>query len=670
MHKQYQSHMEVCFVRRHFKKLIALTGLALVITLSPVKASASWEPWQPSDVFGSWQDAYMALLTRYMWSFSNFWLLDIDQNGIPELLLGNNPAYSPVVVYTFRDGRVIRTGQTSPRSSRDWAEWQLYTPRTPHNRVGFIIHAQDGAVTRSSYYVLEGNSLVRRSTGEYFYTSGSQLWTYVNNIMVSETVHFNEFAGSYWPLTRSTSQTGSAQTVFNNWTSPHGISAPPINLPPHPFFGRDFAAWHYAYEEVIRAMLGSGYVRFSLHDINFSGIPELFVSYGAYEETRQWQVFTFENSQVQQIGVLNDGWQSMGLRVPSNYRTGVIESSHADAGSGFFSLYNIIDGMLAQTARGEHWPDFDHPDFDWETNFILGHSLTVDGVSRIVDEEEFNSVFGGGSFPSSSVHANYLRSHLMGWRVRAHMAHPRAAYVHAAEILPICMVIVDGSSFVRLRDFAIALRDTEQRFDIVYDSATSTVSLVSGRNIDAYELVLPRTEPIVARPSISPVLLDGVSLGIATHRVDGAIYMAIGRLSEALGLELEVDGDTFIVIADVSEVEVEIADEASAEPSRPDRLSRVERDDPVTLTHTVVEPNNDSTVIIIAVAASVVALAIIVAVVIIVLRKKPVPAIPPAPSNPLVQSVDTVCKNCGASLSTSTKFCTKCGTRAAYPSSD
>ena len=152
------------------------------------------------------------------------------------------------------------------------------------------------------------------------------------------------------------------------------------------------------------------------------------------------------------------------------------------------------------------------------------------------------------------------------------IATPVAVSIGAgAQLTSVSAFRIEGSTFARLRDLALALRQTQQNFDIAYDTATSTVTLFSGRDIPDGEITGLQPIPTNVAVSQSPILLDGTSLNVLSYRIDGAIYVPIGRFSEELGLELirNEAADSFTLIASEFDVDI-IAPDDEEMPERND----------------------------------------------------------------------------------------------------
>lgn len=120
----------------------------------------------------------------------------------------------------------------------------------------------------------------------------------------------------------------------------------------------------------------------------------------------------------------------------------------------------------------------------------------------------------------------------------------------AGEEMPIRRVVLnfldeDGPytmTRVRLRDVAYALKDTDAKFDVTYDSAEKAIIITSGVpyeqiDLDKREIDLTGL-PITASPH--KVLVDGKEVSLGAYVIDGETYSSISSLNKALGKPLYI----------------------------------------------------------------------------------------------------------------------------------
>lgn len=123
---------------------------------------------------------------------------------------------------------------------------------------------------------------------------------------------------------------------------------------------------------------------------------------------------------------------------------------------------------------------------------------------------------------------------------------------------------IGGNNYFKLRDVAAALSGTAANFEITYDKATRTTTLLKataytgGAEIDATVAAGTKTATL----SNQNVMLDGAAAALTAYNIDGFNYFKLRDLGDALGFEVAWDKEarTIAVTAEAA---------APAEPEAP-----------------------------------------------------------------------------------------------------
>lgn len=106
---------------------------------------------------------------------------------------------------------------------------------------------------------------------------------------------------------------------------------------------------------------------------------------------------------------------------------------------------------------------------------------------------------------------------------------------------------------VRLRDMAIALRDTEAKFDISFDGPNKAIVITTGVAYEPIELDERVTvlDDSTIMESPHKVLVDGEEVNLGAYAVNGETYSSVSSLNRALGKKMYIrnvyeTGDTLI----------------------------------------------------------------------------------------------------------------------------
>ncbi len=120
----------------------------------------------------------------------------------------------------------------------------------------------------------------------------------------------------------------------------------------------------------------------------------------------------------------------------------------------------------------------------------------------------------------------------------------------AEEVMPIRRIILnledeDGPytvTRVRLRDMAFALKDTEAKFDVDFDTKGKAIIITSGITYEQIELDKRKIDLTNSNINPSPhkIIVDGKEVDLGAFNVDGETYCSISSLNKALGKKFYV----------------------------------------------------------------------------------------------------------------------------------
>ncbi len=104
---------------------------------------------------------------------------------------------------------------------------------------------------------------------------------------------------------------------------------------------------------------------------------------------------------------------------------------------------------------------------------------------------------------------------------------------------------IDGSNYFKLRDLAFSLRDTEKKFDVVWDSIKETISLVSNTpyTIIGGEMIGQNGEHEKAIPNESVILIDGREIKMISYTINGNNYFKLRDIGQVFDFSVNWDGN-------------------------------------------------------------------------------------------------------------------------------
>lgn len=126
----------------------------------------------------------------------------------------------------------------------------------------------------------------------------------------------------------------------------------------------------------------------------------------------------------------------------------------------------------------------------------------------------------------------------------------KATLNDAGEVMPIRRVILtledEGEQYtitrVRLRDMAFALKDTEAKFNVSFDTRKNAVIITTGvpyEQIECDKREIGLTDAHIV-DSKHEVLVDGEEFNLGAYNINGETYCSISQLNKALGKKLYI----------------------------------------------------------------------------------------------------------------------------------
>ncbi|MCL2221252.1 MAG: hypothetical protein FWB92_02830 [Oscillospiraceae bacterium] len=287
----------------------------------------------------TWQEAYAAYLRERAGRMASgqtgeslryqFFLHDIDGNGIPELFYIVTGWHPVTAVYTFRNNEMVALELGNDVSFSVYyviTNEYFFMSAGSH---GIITHTDVGHVGTSwQRVVINGNRLEVNAVGYSGFVnpmSSERMWT-IDGVSVSEAAFYRDFMGKviqHHPLNEQ-----NIQGVINNWR-PTPIQVQQVETAP---------SWQEAYAAVIRRHSGR---YFSLQYISGSNVPELLIATPTLGSG--WNVtniYNYINNQAVSLSVSH--LSGSYLLLPQGNRQGVIAVNHPAAGGLIITEYTLF----------------------------------------------------------------------------------------------------------------------------------------------------------------------------------------------------------------------------------------------------------------------------------------------------------------------------------------
>lgn len=113
---------------------------------------------------------------------------------------------------------------------------------------------------------------------------------------------------------------------------------------------------------------------------------------------------------------------------------------------------------------------------------------------------------------------------------------------------------IGGANYFKLRDLAMALKDTSKKFSVTFDSATATVGIGMGGTYNPVggELAAGSGKPAYTQISTHKVVIDGKTVTPSAYNIGGANYFKLRDFMKLIDVYVGYDAKTNTVTIDTS----------------------------------------------------------------------------------------------------------------------
>ena len=122
------------------------------------------------------------------------------------------------------------------------------------------------------------------------------------------------------------------------------------------------------------------------------------------------------------------------------------------------------------------------------------------------------------------------------------------------EEAPLNAYLINNRNYFKLRDLAYMLNGTEKQFNVDWDEASGTISLISGEAYDIAGGEMESKDGAVRTPvsTLSVILLDSEEVSLDAYLIDGNNYFQLRQLGELFDFFIDWDNETGTIIIDTS----------------------------------------------------------------------------------------------------------------------
>jgi len=493
--------------------------------------------------WGSWQQAYTQILQNlpHTNSMGNvltwyFEVIDIDRDGIPELLVSSKWYYEltntftieawhdTTYFYTFRSGLAVRL-ESNHNFAPAGSGWLFYLPNDNQSGIFAGVGHYSGYGLRR--YSIEGNTLVDNGVhGEVFHsqdTGESNSWR-INERNVTE-LEFNQVFGGVPILRENIVNEANIQRLIYRW-QPQTQPTPPTQTT---------QTWQEAYAAILRNSTaftqehGFGANAFTLYDFGNNGVPQIIIEADASGNTgRPFLIYTFANNTTTLLDELW-GWD---FEISNNREfSGVFVSSGVNRQTEI-SYLELLNGMF----RSTHIADVD---FQNNTTTIVTQGRIADEWTRVRANQNASSLLDFHSITEANI-----QRHIFNWQPQVQTSPQTQPSTRPNTGIAVTLdgryiqfdtppVSVDGRTLVPVREIFEAMGAR-----INWEPNTQTVTAVRGNTT----VTLRIGSNVLNRNG------QNITLDVPARIINGRTFVPARAVAEAFGANVEWDATTQTVI--------------------------------------------------------------------------------------------------------------------------
>lgn len=108
---------------------------------------------------------------------------------------------------------------------------------------------------------------------------------------------------------------------------------------------------------------------------------------------------------------------------------------------------------------------------------------------------------------------------------------------------------IDGENYYRIRDIAFALKDTNKKFDTVYNASKNEIVLLKGKNYTSENAFVIFDNDIIAKSFSGNISIDSKPYMLDAYNIKGYNYYKIDDIGKLLdfGIRYETVGKTISI---------------------------------------------------------------------------------------------------------------------------
>lgn len=168
----------------------------------------------------------------------------------------------------------------------------------------------------------------------------------------------------------------------------------------------------------------------------------------------------------------------------------------------------------------------------------------VSPYSHITYVDKFSNNLLENGYPNRTKILSFISSYDMVNNISA--THSSATILVNGEKITLYGYNVNDSNYFKIRDIAMALRNTSKKFNVEWDSKTSGIVILPGQDYEVVggELNQETQSDFTVNESDTPIFINDRQTAITAYNINGSSYFKIRDVADAVGFEVEWDSQT------------------------------------------------------------------------------------------------------------------------------
>ncbi len=185
-----------------------------------------------------------------------------------------------------------------------------------------------------------------------------------------------------------------------------------------------------------------------------------------------------------------------------------------------------------------------------ENNKLVATRINKNDVSpyeSVIYVDKYSKNLLENGYPNRSKIEDFISSYDMVNSLSA--TYQTASISVDGEVYNVGGYSVDDSNYFKIRDIAMMLRKTSNKFNVQWDGKLGAILITTEASYDVVggELEIDATETIDVVENSTPIYVNGKQTAITAYNINGSSYFKIRDIADAVGFDIDWDGQAQMI---------------------------------------------------------------------------------------------------------------------------